>query len=151
MIEYLINHMWQSWAIVAVICLILELSSGDLFIVCISLGALCAAIAAALGVSIYWQLAILAVCSTVAIFTIRPVALRWLHKDEPQLQSNADALVDSIGRVTEDIPAEGTGYVQIYGDQWRAVSADGCAIVIGTKVRVTHRESTVLTVEALKD
>ena len=30
MIEYFLANMWQVWAIVAIVCLILELSSGDL-------------------------------------------------------------------------------------------------------------------------
>ena len=32
MIEYLAQHLWQMWAVVAVICLILELTAGDFFI-----------------------------------------------------------------------------------------------------------------------
>ena len=37
MIEYFLSNMWQVWAVVAVICLILELSSGDFFIICFSI------------------------------------------------------------------------------------------------------------------
>ena len=36
MIEYLAQHLWQMWAVVAVICLILELTAGDFFIICFS-------------------------------------------------------------------------------------------------------------------
>jgi membrane protein implicated in regulation of membrane protease activity len=51
--------------------------------------------------------------------------------------------------VTEAIPADGTGYVQIDGDQWRAVSSTKTAIDKGTSVRVVGRESTIVTVETL--
>ncbi len=39
MIEYFLANMWQVWGIIAVLCLILELSSGDFFIICFSIGA----------------------------------------------------------------------------------------------------------------
>ena len=149
MIEYLLANMWQIWAIVAIVCLILELSSGDFFIICFSIGAVFAVIAAAVGLDAYWQIALFALFSLIAIFTVRPVALRYLHKNEPNKPSNADALLGRTGRVTEEIPAEGTGYVQIDGDQWRAVSSTKTAIATGTTVRVVNRESTIITVETL--
>ena len=34
MIEYFLQNMWQVWAVIAIACLILELSSGDFFIIC---------------------------------------------------------------------------------------------------------------------
>ena len=145
MIDYFLQNMWQAWAIVAVICLILELTSGDFFIICFSIGGIIAAIGAALGLNIYWQLAIFAVFSLVAIFTVRPVALRWLHKNEPNKQSNADALIGRKGRVTEAIKQGASGYVQIDGDLWKAVSDSD--IEEGANVTVIGRESTIITVE----
>ena len=145
MIDYFLQNMWQAWAIVAVICLILELTSGDFFIICFSIGGIIAAIGAAIGLNVYWQLAIFAVFSLVAIFTVRPVALRWLHKNEPNKQSNADALIGRKGRVTEAIKQGASGYVQIDGDQWKAVSDSD--IEEGANVTVIGRESTIITVE----
>lgn len=150
MIEYLLQNMWQVWAVVAVVCLILELSSGDFFIICFSIGAVFAIVGAALGLSIYWQIALFALFSAVAIFTVRPVALRYLHKNDPNRVSNADALIGRTGRVTEAITASHSGYVQIDGDLWRAVSPSATGdISVGTTVRVVGRESTIVTVETL--
>ena len=149
MINYFLAHLWQIWAIIAVVCLILELSSGDFFIICFSIGGLFAVLAAALGFNGYWQLAVFALFSAIAIFTVRPVALRYLHKNDPNKPSNADALIGRTGRVTESIPADGTGYVQIDGDLWRSVSKSGTPIEKGTTVRVVYRESTVITVETM--
>ena len=147
MIDYLVNNMWQIWGIIAVLCLIMELSSGDFFIICFSIGAVFAIITAVLGLSIYWQIFIFAIFSLLSVLFIRPVALRWLHKNEPNKPSNADALLGRTGRVTEAISANGNGYVQIDGDLWRAVS--NCDISVGTTVRVIGRESTIITVETL--
>ena len=149
MIDYILTNMWQIWAIVAVICLILELSSGDFFIICFSIGAVFAVIAAALGLSVYWQLVVFAVFTAIAIFTVRPVALRYLHKNEPNKPSNADALIGRTGRVTETINAGKNGYVQVDGDLWRAVSNMQTDIPIGTTVRIVGRESTIVSVEVI--
>ena len=147
MFEYLLNNMWQVWGIIAVLCLILELSSGDFFIICFSIGAVFAIISAVIGLNIYWQIFIFAIFSLLSVMFVRPVALRWLHKNEPNKPSNADALLGRTGRVTEAIKVNEPGYVQIDGDLWKAVSSTN--IPVGTTVRVIGRESTIVTVEAL--
>lgn len=139
--------MWQVWAVIAIVCLILELSSGDFFIICFSIGAVFAIISAVVGLSIYWQIFIFAIFSLLSVIFIRPVALRYLHKNDPNRASNADALLGRTGKVTEAIKAGNSGYVQIDGDMWKAVSSTD--IPIGTTVRVIGRESTIVTVEAL--
>ena len=149
MIEYFLANMWQVWGIIAVLCLILELSSGDFFIICFSIGAVFAVVGAALGLGIYWQIFIFAIFSLASVLFVRPVAFRWLHKNEPNKPSNADALLGRTGRVTETIQAGGNGYVQIDGDMWKAVSSSTIDIPEGTTVRVIGRESTIITVEQL--
>ena len=147
MIEYLTAHMWQIWAIIAALGLILELSSGDFFIICLSIGAMFAIVCAALGMSVYWQIAIFALFSLLSVIFVRPLALRYLHKNDPNKPSNADALIGRTGRVREAIKSGGSGYVQIDGDMWKAVSSGSGDIPAGTSVRVIKRESTVITVE----
>lgn len=148
MIAYILSNMWQIWAVIAVLCLILELSSGDFFIICFSIGAVFAIISAVIGLNVYWQIFIFAVFSLLSVLFVRPVALRWLHKNEPNRASNADALIGRTGKVTEAIPADGNGYVQIDGDLWKAITT-GADIAQGTTVRVVGRESTIVTVETL--
>ena len=149
MIEYFLQNMWQVWGIIAILCLILELSSGDFFIICFSIGAVFAIISAVCGLSVYWQIFIFAVFSLLSVLFVRPVALRYLHKNDPNRASNADALLGRTGRVTESIPVGGNGYVQIDGDLWKAVSPSATLIPVGTSVRVVGRESTIITVEML--
>lgn len=147
MIDYLIANMWQVWAVVSIVCLILELSSGDFFIICFSIGAVFSIVAAVFGLGIYWQLFIFAIFSLLSVLFVRPVALRYLHKNDPNKPSNADALIGRTGKVTEPIAVGSNGYVQIDGDLWRAVSNSD--IPVGTTVRVIGRESTIITVETL--
>ena len=148
MLEYFLQNMWQVWAVIAVVCLILELSSGDFFIICFSIGAVFAIISAVIGLNVYWQILIFAIFSLLSVVFVRPVALRWLHKNEPNKRTNADALMGRTGRVTEAIPAGGNGYVQIDGDLWKAVST-GEDIAIDSTVRVVGRQSTIITVETV--
>ena len=146
MIEYISQNLWQLWAAVAFICLILELTSGDFFIMCFAIGAAVTA-AVAPFTSFYVQLAVLAVVSVVCLFTVRPVALRWVHRNDPNRVSNADALLGREGRVNEAIEADGYGRVAIDGDVWKAKSANKAAIPVGKNVKVVARESTIITVE----
>lgn len=149
MIEYLAANMWQVWAVVSIVCLILELSSGDFFIICFSIGAVFGAVAAAVGLSIYWQLAVFALFSILSIFFVRPVALRYLHKNEDNRVSNADALIGRTGKVTEKVEADGFGWVAIDGDVWKAVTNAGKDIPVGAKVKVVGRDSIIITVEMI--
>ena len=148
MIEYILQNMWQVWAGIAVLCLIMELMSGDFFIICFSIGAVGAAIDAVfLNNSIASQLFSFIVVAVIALVYVRPAAKRWLHKGEDKRESNADALLGRTGRVTEPIKAGSSGYVQIDGDLWKAVSQTD--IAVGTSVRVIGRESAIITVETL--
>ena len=149
MIDYLAQHLWQMWAVVAVVCLILELTAGDFFIICFSIGAFFAAIAAALGTGIYVQLLTFAVFTLISLFWVRPFAQHYLHKGEDNRVSNADALLGRQGRVVEAVKADGFGRVQIDGDIWKAVTNESADIPEGTNVRVIGRESTIITVETI--
>lgn len=149
LIHYLADYMWQTWAVVAVICLILELMNGDFFIMCFAIGGACAAICAALGAGFYWQMGVFALFTLISLFLVRPFALRYLHKNDDPRPSNADALIGRKGRVVEAIPADGFGRVAIDGDVWKAVSAAGTEIPCGANVSVKSMESITVTVEEI--
>ena len=146
MIEYLLANMWQLWAVLAVLGLILELTSGDFFIMCIAIGAAGAAVTAPFA-GIYIQLIAFSVVTLFCLWQVRPFALRYLRGNSTKRVSNADALMGRKGRVTETIKAKGSGYVAIDGDRWKAVTADDSEIPEGVRVIVVGRESTILTVE----
>lgn len=148
MIEYLAANMWQVWAVVAVLGLILELSSGDFFIICFAIGACGAAIVSPFA-NIYVQLAVFSIVTALSIFLVRPFALRYLHKGDEDRVSNADALLGQTGFVSETIKGGGFGRVAIGGDDWKAVSVAHDDIPVGTAVRVVGRESIIITVERI--
>ena len=148
MIDYIMQNLWQMWAVVAVICLILELTAGDFFIICFAIGAVGAAIdAGLLGNGIYAQLFVFVVITLLSLFYVRPFAKRYLHKGEDKRISNADALLGRQGRVVETIVAGGYGRVQIDGDIRKAVTQGDADIPEGSNVTVIDRESTIITVK----
>ena len=107
MIDYFTANLWQLWALVMVVCLILELTSGDFFILCFSIGALVTAVVSAFGLGFYGQLVVFAVASVLSIFFVRPWLARHLHGKRRERPSNADALMGRIGRVSEAIEQGG--------------------------------------------
>ena len=150
MIDYVLSNMWQMWVALSIACLILELTAGDFFIMCFSIGAVFAAISAAIGVNGYVQLVVFAVFTLICLFWVRPFAKRYLHKGEDTRVSNADALIGRQGRVVETVKAGGYGRVQIDGDIWKAVINGADDIPEGENVMVVGRKSTIITVESIK-
>ena len=149
MIEYFSQNLWQVWAIIAVVCLILELFSGDFFIRCFSIGAAVSLLAALCGASLTAQIILFSVASVRSVLFVRPIALKYFHRNDPERASNADALIGREGVVSMTIETGGHGRVAIDGDDWKAVSADGNTISKGTTVRVVNLDSIILTVETI--
>ena len=148
MLTYFYTNLWLLWLIVSFVCLIVELSSGDFYFVCFALGALVSIIFAAFDAPFIAQLLAWVIASVLCLVFVRPSLVRRLH-NKAERKSNADALIGRQAQVTEAIPADGYGYVQIDGDLWRAVSADNAEITVGTIVKVIERNSIILTVTPL--
>lgn len=147
MVDYISQNLWLLWLVIALLCLIIELGSGDFFVTCFAIGALCAMVVSMICVPIWLQIVIFALCAILSIFFIRPLLLRALHTKERTRASNVDALLGRIGIVEERITDEKSGYVKIDGDVWRAVTKSMTPIEVGQKVRILSMESIVITVE----
>lgn len=146
MLPFLTAHLWLIWLSLAIIFLILEISSGDFYVTCFAIGAAVSIVPAAISLPLWLQIVVWAAASVLSIYFIRPYLVEHLHPKERQRKSNADALIGRTGRVTDAIPAGGYGYVKIDGDSWRSHTTDGTPLEVGTTVTVLSRESIVLTV-----
>lgn len=145
MVDYVLNNMWQLWAVVAVICLIVELFTVGFFVFCFAVGAIFALLASFV-FDVYVQLAVFVVISAVCIFLVRPFALRFLQGTKGECRTNADALIGRKGVVTQTIEAGGYGRVSAGGDDWKAEADNGERLEEGTRVIVTGRESIIIKV-----
>lgn len=146
MIDYLISNLWLVWTLICVLALILEVSSGTFYLMCFAIGAACSILVSLFATPFWLQVLVFAIASAVCVFAVRPFAIRYLHPDHADRQSNADALIGREGTVIEAITPETPGYVKVDGDEWRAVTADGSAIAKGALVRIVARESIIVTV-----
>jgi len=146
MIEYFQNNLWQFWTLIGMICLILELTSGDFFLMCFSIGAFVTAVCSAFVPGFMVQIIIFVVASLLCLLFVRPVALKYFHRKDPDRLSNVDAMVGRVGVVTEAILEGGYGRVKIDGDSWKACGANNIAIAKDTRVEVVSMASTIITV-----
>jgi len=147
MMEFLTTNLWLIWLIISIVCLTLEVSSGDFYITCFAVGALAGVAVSLMGVPFWVQVLAFAAFSVLSIWLIRPRLLHWMEARADKRVSNADALIGRIGVVSETVVAGGYGRVKIDGDDWKAESDSTADLQKGEKVVVIGRESIILKVE----
>ena len=143
MIAYLVTHLWLIWTFIFLLCLILELSSGDFYVICLAVGAV-VPIVVSFFTPLWLQILLWALSSVFSIWLVR-----HLRTAGDARLSNADALIGRIGVVIADIPADASGYVKVDGDEWKAVSQNGMPITSGNRVEIVSRESIIVTVKLI--
>lgn len=146
MIDYFVQHLWTLWAVLAMVCFVMEMSSGDFYITCFGIGALCSIVAFFIGAPLWMQVIFFAVFSVLSIFFLRPYLVKMLDAEGKQRKSNADAIIGRVGRVTETIKVGDYGRMKLDGDDWKAESDATEELPVGTKVRIVGRESIIVKV-----
>lgn len=142
------NELWWVWMIVAAAFVIAEIFTAGFFLLWFGIGAAAAGVIAMLGFSPAWQWIVFAVVSLVLFALSRRFADR-LTKDQPS-GIGADRLIGKIGVVLEEIDeAKGIGMVKAQQEEWRADSASGQVIPVGSRVSVVKVDGTHLIVELL--
>jgi len=135
---------WTIWLIAAAALLLLEVFTPGFLLACLAVGAAGASAGAAFGWSIEIQLVLFSIFSGLSLWLLRPMLRTWFAATGAK--TNNDALIGAVGRVESDVTAGHRGYVKIDGDSW-AFEADR-DFAADTKVRITHREGNVVTVES---
>jgi membrane protein implicated in regulation of membrane protease activity len=130
------DHAWVTWIGLAVILALVELLSLDLVLLMFALGALAAAVVAALGAPFWVAILVFAAVSLALLFFVRPSVVARLHAG-PTLTSGHDALVGRSGVVTEPVTARG-GRIKLNGEIWSARAVpETAAFDVDTEVLVT--------------
>lgn len=139
-------ELWQIWTIAALLLVIVEIFTTGFVVICFAFGGAVAAIAAACGLGIAWQVAFFAVATAATFFFIRPLMMRLFFRKEETV-TNADAIIGREAIVTEAVDnAANTGRVKVDGDDWKAVSADSACYAAGEKVRIISRDGIIVTI-----
>lgn len=134
------------WLIILAVMLVFEIISLGLTTIWFCVGAIGAAIAAALGFGILVQILVFAVLSVVAMVLFRPIALRFLNKGKEK--TNIDEVIGKVVVVVKEIDNEmSLGEVQLNGLSWTARSGDGRVIPAGERVTVVSVEGVKLIVK----
>lgn len=115
------------WLIAGVALIAAEVLSGEFVLVMLGAAALGAAGVAALGISIWLDLAVFAALSLGLVFFARPALKRRIHTQH-ELKTNVEALIGMRAVVESTVDAH-HGRVRIGGDVWSARAFDETQIM----------------------
>lgn|GEM_PF-79598 len=140
---------WQVWLIVAIFLAVVEILTTGFFMFWFALGAGAATIVALLGLNIYWQIVFFLLISFLLVVFTRPLVQRFVHRSDPAIKTNLEAMDGKQGLVTEPIDnVAGTGQVKVQGELWSARCASGDLLPVGTRVTVAGVDGVKLMVQS---
>jgi membrane protein implicated in regulation of membrane protease activity len=119
--DWLRDHLWETWLAVAIVLGVAELVSMDLFLLMLAGGALAGLGTALITDNVVAQVLVASAASVLLMAAVRPPLLKRLHGG-PDLVLGPASLVGTRGLVTESIAAHSPGRVKIGGESWLAIS-----------------------------
>lgn len=129
---------WYWWVAIMLALVAIEAMTLDLVLFMFAGGALGAAIVAAAGGDLVWQVVVFAIVSTILLAALRPFMLKSLRKRGENLpETNAAALKGREAIVVDDV-SEHAGLVKLAGEVWSARTEGDAVIAAGTEVRVVR-------------
>jgi membrane protein implicated in regulation of membrane protease activity len=121
--DWLRDHLWETWLGVAIVLGVAEMFSLDLFLVMLAVGAL-GGMVTALFTDAFWAQALVAAAVSVGMLAfVRPSLAKRLHGG-PELTLGAAKLVGQRAVVTEEITGHGPGRIRLAGEIWTAAGHD---------------------------
>jgi membrane protein implicated in regulation of membrane protease activity len=123
---------------------------GAFFLAPFAVGAVVASALAFAGVALGGQWAAFVAISLASLFAMRPLARR-LDRDGASDGIGSRRLIGKGGTVLESIEPGHLGLVRVEREEWRAESADGSALTVGTNITVAQVEGTRVIVTPTKE
>ncbi len=129
---------WLIWLLISIVLFILEIFTPGFFAACLGIAAAIDSIVILIfpEISSILQIIIFSILSIVAFILVRPVALKYLYKNDKGNSTNADGLIGKKGKIVKSITPSEFGSMKIYGDEFTAISEDGTPIEEGTEVEI---------------
>jgi membrane protein implicated in regulation of membrane protease activity len=135
-VEWLGDHLWAAWLVLAVGLGVAEMVSLDLVLAMVAVGALVGALAALASFPLVLQVLLAAGSSAAMLALVRPNLVKKLHSG-PDLRTGMSKLVGQRGVVTEQLSAHEPGRVKLAGEIWSACPYDeSLTIAPGAMVEV---------------
>lgn len=133
--EWLQDHLWETWLGLAIVLGVAELFSLDLVLLMLAGGALVGVVTALLGAPLALTILAAVAASVAMMALVRPSVVKRLHSG-PQLTLGHAALVGQQGVVVEEVSGH-AGLIKIGGEIWTARSYDETDVIEpGTTVDV---------------
>lgn len=134
MAEWLAEHAWAAWMVLAALLAMAEMLTLDFMLLMLAVGALAGGLVALAFPGLIWVQFLVAVVVAVAMLgLLRPTLLRKL-RDLPGYRSSIDKMVGSSGVALTEITAS-AGEVKVAGEVWTAHSLEG-TIAAGTEIEI---------------
>jgi len=132
---------WEAilWLVLFVGFLLIEGATVTMVSLWFAVGALAAMVASFLHAKIWLQVVLFLVISGVMLILLRPLSKKYFTPK--LLRTNVDAVVGSMGRITESVDnINATGRVKLGAMEWTARSSDNQPIPAGQLVKVDRIE-----------
>lgn len=136
--DWLSDNLWLTWVGVALVLIAIEAATVDFVFIMLGLGALVAALAAAMGFPPVLQIVIAIVAAILLVGIVRPLVKRQFLSSPASHDIGSAALSGRLARVLETV-TETDGRVRLAGETWSArVTAGAPSCEPGEEVRVTR-------------
>jgi membrane protein implicated in regulation of membrane protease activity len=134
-----------AWIAAALVFAVVEIATVAFYAAFLAVGALAAALTAAFGGDVFLQAIVFLAISVIGVLAVRPAMVR---RRGPGLVSGAQGMVGQTALVTDPIEGEHQrGHVEVAGEQWPAISADGKPIKAEATVTVVEIRCATLVVK----
>lgn len=142
------ENMWLVWLVLAILFLIIELTTVALVSIWFAAGCLVAFIASLAGAELWLQILLMVVVSVILLMVFLLLRKKLGIFPGQKARTNADRLIGEIGEVIQDIDTlEAVGQVRVSGQIWSARTEEDRIIPIGEKVRILDLQGVKLVVE----
>jgi len=121
--DWLRDHLWETWLGLAILLGVAEMFSLDLILVMLAVGAIVGMVAALAGLAVPFQVLLAAGAAVAMLALVRPSMARRLQGG-PDLALGHGKLVGTQGLVLTDISGLSTGRIKIGGEEWTALPYD---------------------------
>ncbi len=137
--------LWEIFAIVGLISVILEMIVPSMFFLNLALSGFVTAVLALFIDSWIYLTVIFVVLSIISILFLRPILLK--HKESKEQETGMQGkYIGKIVKVIEPV-TKYSGAITIYDERWEARTDGDETIEVGAEVKIVKNDSLVLTVE----
>ena len=151
MLEWIIDvtaYLWLVWLVIVLTAVVIELLTLEFTFLMIAAGALIGGLGTNLLGADWWvQVAVAAVVTALLLFTIRPVLLRTIGKNDPIIPTNVDALAGMAATVVSDFVGQSGSVKLRNGETWTARTEALTGFVEGDQVSVVRVEGATVVVD----